>query len=255
MEEKKEKKIGKRTRNIFDPVSKTPFKLSRSKLELFLRCPRCFYLDRRRGIGRPDGPPFNLNIAVDTLLKKEFDIHRAKKEPHPLMKEYGIDAIPFTHTDLDKWRENFVGVQHHHARTNFLITGAVDDIWINPQEELMVVDYKATSTTKEITLDTEYRSAYKRQMEIYQWLLRQNGFAVSDIGYFVYVNGKTDRKAFDGKLEFDIQILPYEGGDAWVENCIVDAHKCLVGDGIPAPDASCDYCAYTDVVSKTLHDI
>lgn len=244
-----ERKTGKRTRNIFDPASKTPFKLSRSKLELFLRCPRCFYLDRRRGIGRPEGPPFNLNTAVDTLLKKEFDIHRAQKEPHPLMKEYGIDAIPYTHADLDKWRENFVGVQHHHVGTNFIITGAVDDIWINPAEELIVVDYKATSTTKEITLDTEYRMAYKRQMEIYQWLLRRNGFTVNDTGYFVYVNGKTDRAAFDGKLEFSVEILPYRGNDGWVEKCITDVHHCLTGGEIPAHDLTCDYCAYTDAVA------
>lgn len=245
-----EKKTGKRTRNIFDPRSKTPFKLSRSKLELFLRCPRCFYLDRRRGISRPEGPPFNLNTAVDTLLKKEFDIHRAQKEPHPLMKEYGINAIPFAHPDLDKWRENFVGVQYHHASTNFIITGAVDDIWINAAEELIVVDYKATSTTKEITLETEYRAAYKRQMEIYQWLLRKNGFAVNDTGYFVYVNGKTDRAAFDGKLEFSVQVLPYKGSDVWIEKCITDAHKCLITDEIPALDPACDYCAYADAVAS-----
>ncbi|MDO8743015.1 MAG: hypothetical protein Q7J30_00410, partial [Candidatus Azambacteria bacterium] len=76
----------KRSRNIFDPAAKAPFKLSRSKIDNFLACPRCFYLDRRLGVGQPPGFPFNLNKAVDTLLKKEFDIHRAAGNPHPLMK-------------------------------------------------------------------------------------------------------------------------------------------------------------------------
>ena len=67
----------KRTKNIYDPASKNPFKLSRSKIDLFLECPRCFYLHRRLGVGRPPGYPFTLNVAVDALLKKEFDIHRA----------------------------------------------------------------------------------------------------------------------------------------------------------------------------------
>ena len=62
-----------RTRNIYDPHSDKPFKLSRSRLELFLNCPRCFYMDRRLGVDRPPGFPFNLNSAVDALLKKEFD--------------------------------------------------------------------------------------------------------------------------------------------------------------------------------------
>jgi len=68
---------------LFDPSSKEPFKVSRSKLELFIECPRCFYLDRRLVVGRPPGYSFSLNSAVDALLKKEFDFHRAKQTPHP----------------------------------------------------------------------------------------------------------------------------------------------------------------------------
>ncbi|MDP3963468.1 MAG: PD-(D/E)XK nuclease family protein [bacterium] len=235
---------GKRSRNIYDPAAKTPFKLSRSKLENFTRCARCFYLDRRLGVGEPSGPPFTLNTAVDALLKKEFDVHRAMGTTHPLMRAYGIDAVPYQHKDLNAWRENFVGVQYHHAPTNFIITGAVDDIWINPKGELHVVDYKATSSDHEVTLDSEYRQAYKRQMEIYQWLLRQNSFDVSDMGYFVYANGRKDLKAFDGKLEFNVKILSYAGNDGWVEKTIVAAHRCLVADAMPAPAPTCAFCAY-----------
>lgn len=233
-----------RMKNVFDPKAKSPFKMSRSRLELFVGCPRCFYLDRRMGIDRPPGFPFTLNAAVDALLKKEFDIHRAKHEAHPLMTKYKIDAIPFAHENLNKWRENFVGVEYLHEPTNLLITGAVDDVWVNHKGELIVVDYKATSTTKEITLDEAYRAGYKRQMEIYQWLLRRNGFKVSDTGYFVYVNGKADRAAFDGKLEFDVDILTYKGSDKWVEKTIIAAHHCLSGEKIPEPAADCDYCNY-----------
>jgi RecB family exonuclease len=234
-----------RTRNIFDPKSQDSFRLSRSRLELFVECPRCFYLDRRKGIDRPPGFPFTLNSAVDALLKKEFDIHRAKGEPHPLMEKYKISAVPFAHEKMDAWRDSLRGgVTYLHEPTNFLVTGGVDDIWVNGDEELLVVDYKATSTTKEITLDEEYRAGYKRQMEIYQWLLRRNGFKVSDTGYFVYVNGKTDREAFDGKLEFDVDILPYKGNDDWVEEKLIEAHKCLMSEEIPKAAADCDYCNY-----------
>src|SRR5689334_223526 len=97
----------KRTRGLFDPNSKTPYKISRSKIDLFLNCPRCFYMDRRLGVGRPPGFPFHLNSAVDALLKKEFDVHRAAGTKHPLQKSYGINAIPFAHDDINIWRENF----------------------------------------------------------------------------------------------------------------------------------------------------
>ena len=101
----------KKTRGIFNLDTEEPFRISRSKIDLFMSCPRCFYLDRRLGIGRPPGFPFNLNTAVDTLLKKEFDIHRAKKTAHPFMEKYGMDAIPFQHEKRDEWRNNCEGVQ------------------------------------------------------------------------------------------------------------------------------------------------
>ena len=233
--------MNKRTRNIYDPTSEKPYKLSRSKLEMFMSCPRCFYIDRRLGVGRVSGPPFTLNSATDTLLKKEFDVHRANGEAHPLMKHYNIDAVPFQHKDLDKWRENFVGVQYLHEPSNLLVFGAVDDIWVEPSGKLIVVDYKSTSTTKEITLEDKWKQAYKRQMEIYQWLLRMNDFDVSDTGYFFYVNADTDKEAFDGKLEFDIQIIDYTGSDDWVEECVQYAHDCLVGDEIPDAAEDCEW--------------
>ena len=239
-----------RTRNLFDPESREPFKLSRSKLDLFLECPRCFYLDRRLGVGRPPGFPFSLNSAVDTLLKKEFDIHRASGSQHPLMKTYGLKAVPFAHEKIDEWRENFKGVQFLHELTNLIITGAVDDVWINPQQELIVVDYKSTSKEGEVNLDAEWQIGYKRQMEIYQWLLRHNGFKVSHTGYFVYVNGRTDLKAFDGKLEFKVKLIPYKGDDSWIEKTIFEAHECLLNNGIPPANKNCDYCSYTDAVQK-----
>ncbi|MFH1173342.1 MAG: PD-(D/E)XK nuclease family protein [bacterium] len=238
----------KRTKNIFTPQDQEPFKLSRSKIDLFFECPRCFYLDRRLGVSRPPGFPFNLNSAVDFLLKKEFDIHRAENEQHPLMEAYGLDLVPFNHQKLNEWRENFKGVQFHHQPTNLIITGAVDDIWVDKQKNLYVVDYKATSKDSEVNIDADWQKGYKRQMEVYQWLLRQNGFKVSNTGYFVYCNGKTDADAFDARLEFDIKIISYEGNDSWVEKTIMEAHKCLMADKLPKASIDCDYCRYREAV-------
>jgi hypothetical protein len=240
----------KRTHNLYDPKSKSTFKLSRSKIDLFLNCPRCFYLDRRLGVGQPPGYPFALNSAVDKLLKKEFDLHRASGTAHPLMKKYHIDAIPMPHEKLNDWRENFVGAQFLHKPTNFIITGAIDDVWINKKGELHIVDYKSTSKDGEVSLDAAWQIGYKRQMEIYQWLFRQNGFKVSKTGYFVYCNGDTDKKAFDAKLEFDIKIISYIGDDSWVEKTLVDAKKCLDADQIPVASPDCDFCAYHQAVSE-----
>ena len=235
----------RRTKNVFDPKSNEPFRLSRSKIDLFLNCPRCFYLDRRLGVGQPPGFPFNLNSAVDSLLKKEFDMHRAQNTAHPLMKSYGVDAVPLRHSKMDEWRDALrAGVSYHDGVTNFVLTGGVDDIWINPSGEFIVVDYKATSKEGEVSLDADWQIGYKRQVEFYQWLLRKNGFSVSSIAYFVYCNGTTDREAFDAKLEFDIKLIPYKGDDSWVEETVRSAHVCLMSGNIPPYGNDCDYCAY-----------
>src|ERR1039458_3347018 len=144
-----------RKRNLYTPGSTAPYPLSRSKVECFRKCPRCFYLDRRLGIQPPSMPPFTLNSAVDRLLKKAFDQYRALNQPHPLHAHLGV--LPFQHPDLNTWRNNFKGIRFLHERTTFLLSGAIDDVWVK-DGGLLVVDYKATSSKEEvITLNTEYR--------------------------------------------------------------------------------------------------
>lgn len=234
-----------RKNNLYDPHLRTPFKLSRSKIDLYLECPKCFYLDRRLGVSRPSMPGFSLNSAVDLLLKREFDLLRKDKKPHQLMRKYSVDAIPYAHPDLDKWRENFVGASYHHPETNFLVTGAIDDIWEKPDGQLIIVDYKSTSTKAEISLEDYYRQGYKKQLEVYQWIFKKMGFPVSSTGYFVYANAGKDRDRFDGKLEFHLTLIPYRGDNSWVEPSLRKIKELLDCDKIPSSGQKCEYCQYT----------
>lgn len=238
-----------RERNIPYRLGQTePFKVSRSKIELYMQCPRCFWLDTRLKIKRPDGPPFNINKAIDELFKKEFDTYRAKAEPHPLMVEYGVKAIPYTHTDLDTWRETFVGVTTIHKPTNLHVFGAVDDVWVTEDGQLIVVDYKATAKDREVGIDSDWQISYKRQMEVYQWLLHQNGFQVSSTGYFVYTNGRMDLDGFNNRVEFRTKVIPYTGHTDWIEPTLLKLKDCLEGNmppvGTAAMGGPCDFCSY-----------
>lgn len=246
--------IQKRKSNLYDPGSEFPFNISRSKIDMFFECPKCFYLDRKLGIPRPSMPGWSLNSAVDQLLKNEFDILRKNGESHKLMQEYEINAIPFSHPDLPTWRDDnyqHIGACIFHKKTNFNICGIIDDIWIDKKtKELYIVDYKATSTSKEISLEDEYKQGYKRQMEIYQWIFRQMGFKVSKTGYFVFANAGKNRPEFDGRLEFKVSILTHEANDSWVESTILDIKKCLDSDKIPASGENCEYCAFQRLTNK-----
>src|SRR3989344_3224832 len=137
---------------LYQPGATQPFKLSRSKIDMFLECPRCFYLARRLGVARPPIPAFTLNSAVDHLLKKEFDLLRKAKETHELMRKYHIDAVPYDHPQIDVWRENFTGIQYLHPETNLPIFGAVDDIWVDPRGSLAILSHTGSTAWIEPTL-------------------------------------------------------------------------------------------------------
>ena len=232
-------------RNLFKPNE--TLKLSRSGVELFMNCQKCFYLERKLNVKALSGFPFNLNSAVDELLKNEFDSYREQKKPHPYMIDIDRNLIPFQHEDLDKWRANFTGVQFHHKEFDLLLTGAVDDVWIDiDTEELIVVDYKSTSSKEEVNLDKEWQISYKRQMEFYQWLLKQNGFKVSNDGYFVYCNGIKNKESFDEVLEFRVKVLHYEGNDSWLEKVLLEIKTAIESDVIPSSSENCDTCSYVD---------
>ncbi len=238
----------------YRPGQTTPFKVSRSKIELYKQCPRCFWLDVRLKIKRPEGPPFNINKTIDELFKKEFDGYRVKGEPHPLMVEYKVDAVPFSHEKLDQWRETFVGVQFVHEPTNLLIFGGVDDLWVAPDGAVIVVDYKATSKGKEVDINADWQISYKRQVEVYQWLLRRNELTVSDTAYFVYANGRADLDGFNDRVEFRTKVIPYTGSDSWIERTLLEMKACMDGDMPPVGESimggECEFCAYARARTK-----
>lgn len=218
-------------------------KISRSKIELFLECQKCFWLDVVKNIKRPQPAPYTINSAIDYLLKQEFDIHRKKKVPHPAMIKHNIDALPYEHKDLDKWRHNFIGVQFYHQPTDFLVSGAIDDLWVNSKGELIVVDYKATGANQH-----QIYESYQRQMEIYQWLLKQNGFLVSPIGYFVFARVNKEEGFGNGEasLAFDLFIEPHIGDTSWVETSLKEARKIYDLDKPPPSSQNCEFCQYRD---------
>jgi hypothetical protein len=231
-------------KNYFIPG--TPFKFSRSKVELFKECPKCFYLDRVKGVSRPAGFPFSLNNAVDTLFKKEFDSYRSIQQPHPLFIANNLDLLPFQDPRMDDWRNNFKGIKTNYKGYDYY--GAVDDIWVDKAGTLYVIDYKATAKEEAITeLSTaSYHDTYRRQMEFYQWLFVQNGFKVSATGYFVYTTGDNTQPGFNNELKFRTHLIPYTGNHSWVQNTLDDLIACASQTTVPASNKDCSYCRFVE---------
>jgi hypothetical protein len=181
-------------------------------------------------------------------MKKEFDLYRSKGEPHPLVAAAGLDLVPFSHPDIDLWRNNFKGVSHKTEEGRFEIYGAVDDIWVDSKGVLYVVDYKATGRQQAVTeLGTGgFYDGYRRQMEVYQWLLRKNGFEVSNTGYWVYVTATQKQDSFENTLHFESNLVSYEGNTHWIEATLDSIFVNLNEPEVAGPGDDCDVCQFFD---------
>ncbi len=233
------------------------WKLSRSKIDFFYECPRCFYLDNVLGTKRPGFPAFNLNIAVDELFKKEFDIHRQNQTPHPIMTEYNIDAVPFHHNMMNTWRDPFVGITYKHESTGLVVSGGVDDVWVTPTGALIIVDYKSTSKEGKIEAlgDSPWEMQYTRQLGVYRWLLEKNGFEVEPIGYLVYANADKSKSEFSNRLEFITTLVPVETTVDWIDATLENIKSCLEQTHLPICGQGCEFCPYREAAGKKLQAV
>ena len=204
--------------SIYQKGTNETFKISRSKLNNFIDCPRCFYLERVKGLKDPGMPGWALNTAVDELLKKEFDHYRKIQKPHPFVTKNKLNFIPFQHEKIDYWRDALRGgIAFTDPDTNLEIHGGVYDIWFNPDnKELILVDYK----------------------------VRQMKFKVSDTAYFLVCNGLKTPDKFDAILQFDLTLVPYKTNDSWVKNKIIDMKKTLESKDVPEINKFCEKCLY-----------
>ncbi len=230
------------------------WRLSRSKIDFFFECPRCFWIDNKLGTKRPSFPSFNLNIAVDELFKKEFDVYRANQTQHPLIKKYNLDAVPFAHKNMDQWRDPFVGIEHTDPVTGLTVSGGVDDIWVKPDGTLIIVDYKSTSKEGTISSlgDSPWDQQYTRQLGIYRWLLEKNGFSVDTTGYLVYANASKNEAAFDDKLVFETTLVPVQTDIDWIPPTLLAIKENLESGDIPKSGHNCEFCPYREACGKKL---
>ena len=220
-------------------------RLSRSKIELFIECPRCFYADVNLKKKRPSTLPFTLNNAVDSLLKKEFDEFRQKGVPHPIQQNTGF--VPAAHDSLETWRSPFKGgISYFDERHACSYYGAIDDIWINEYGQWAVVDYKATAKETAVTVLPEWASAYKRQLSFYNHLFQKNGYNMYDRGFLVYMTAITSHPNLGSHLKFEANLIEVELDMYWIEPTLNAIHEILGQSHMPEKSKSCNYCQFIE---------
>jgi hypothetical protein len=144
--------------------------LSPNSLNLFLECPKCFWMEKNAGIKRPPAYPYTLNLAMDSLLKEEFDDYRKKGIPHPIFEENGIRAHLFGNQKIiDQWRSNLSGIRYFDSKTKAALFGAPDDVLQFDGKKIAPMDYKSTGSPSLNIYDR-----FQLQMVTYTFLMEQN---------------------------------------------------------------------------------
>ena len=274
-------------RGIKDEISHTKYKniddiwLSRSAFDDFKKCQRCFYLIRVKGFIPPGCPKFTMNSTTDKLLKKEFDKYRKLQKPHQILIDKNLDyIIPYKneetavniygdpiintttnkpYTKMEAWRTNFHGIQARFNKTNYVLNGSVDDIWLNTKDNsLILVDYKSQANKNQVNQETywigDFKSGYQRQLDFYVYLLKQQNFKekISDDVYLLVVNARGLEDSFDNKLLFESTLIHTKAKTDYLENEIQEMIRVFESKEVPESNKMCINCAYARQRSK--HD-
>ena len=273
----------KRHRGKFDPDHPAPYELSRGRVENYLKCKACFWLEQLHLVKPPEMPSFTINTTTDILLKRDADAVRGKRSL-PLWEAHGLGhMIPFEHEHLAHWTNSLhYGLDETyfntvHEDTHIKFGGGIDDVFLNTQtDQIHIVDYKSQAQgtrspdkyePKPASLDDPWKIGYKRQMDMYVWVARQKGFDVSNTGYFVYVDAQhkgiegmlIDEDPFKAWMLFTASIIAYEADPSWVEPTLIEIKNFLLSqttcpDHTPKGDnfTGCDVGRYAKQMMEAL---
>ncbi len=219
-------------------------KLSPSSLNLFLECPRCFYLQIIKKERRPPIPFPSLPSGMDNILKVHFDNFMEKDQLPPELEELKGYKL-FKDKELLKiWRSNFKGIQYLDKKSNILLRGAVDNI-LTKKDKLIVLDYK----TRGYPVKEDTHEHYINQMDLYNFLLRKNKYKTENYTYliFYYPNKVTET----GEVIFDTKLIKVKINPKRGEKVFKEAIKILQGKE-PKESKDCGFCKLRNNTTQNI---
>jgi len=212
-----------------------PHKFSPSSLSLLKECPRCFWLKFNKNIKRPEGIFPSLPSGMDRILKTHFDLFMEKNKLPPELKELKNISLFNDKELLTIWRNNFKGIQWTDENGN-LFRGAIDNI-LKKGEKLIVLDYK----TRGYALKEDTAEHYQDQLDIYNLLLRKNGYKTEDYAYLLFYH--PDKVNEKGNVVFNIDLIKMTVNVKNAEDIFKKALEVLNGE-IPKADEECEFCKW-----------
>lgn len=212
-------------------------RLSPSTLNLFLECPRCFWLQINEGIHRPRGIFPSLPGGMDLVIKDYFDKYREKNELPPELQGKINAHLLHDHALLNKWRNWRTGLAYKDENLNVTLFGALDDC-LEDNGKYMPLDYKTRGSAPK---DGDSEKYYGNQLDCYSLLLKENGYPVGDYGYLVYYFPEHVEE--NGTVIFNVKPIQLKIDPERARKTLKDAMKLLSGP-VPAHHSECEYCIW-----------
>ncbi len=239
-------------RKLYVKDNLNAFSISRSKIDLFFDCNRCFYLDQKYGIKRPHGTPLVINNFVVNHYKNILNEFRLKQEVYPDSKKIKRKLIPSNIDSLNNWNHPFKGISYIHKKTNFRLKASLDDVWqCEETKKFFPVIIKSTSRKKDINSDSIW-PGYWKQLSLYSYLLSKNSLDVSNSGVLVYLNASENFPSNHQKIDFELLIFEKELELLWIEPTLEIIYKTLNSDNLPLNHNSCKYCRYQTNIQRVI---
>lgn len=203
--------------------------LSHTGVEVLERCPRCFWLQYKKGIRQPEGIVSRLANRFDAVIKNYFDGYRALGTFPPMVegKFEGKLQNPFQ--------------EKYYVRINdkYGFWGKLDECLENAKGELTPVDFKTASSDPR---EKEILAAYRSQIDDYVFLIKNNKKKVTGAGFLVYFFPDLSKELHNG-FPMILHIQKLEGDPENTQRRIENAIKILESD-IPDSSDSCVFCNY-----------
>lgn len=211
-------------------------------LNLFLECPRCFWLRYREGVHRPDTIFPSLPGGMDRILKDYFDSFRTKDKLPPELEGKVEGKLYSDMERMDAWRNWRKGLRFEDPKLDAVLKGAIDDCLID-DGYYIPLDFKTRGSAPKEGQSEEY---YQNQLDCYTFLLKNSGCKTRDHAYLVYYY--PDFINEDHMVKFDVSVVKLKTSAERVYKVFQDAVNCFRGP-IPPRHTECGYCAwYSDLL-------
>jgi CRISPR/Cas system-associated exonuclease Cas4 (RecB family) len=214
------------------------YKLSPSRMNLFFECERCFWLRVNKKINRPSGPFPSLPSGVDQKVKNHFDRFRQKDESPPELEDLDLTLLEDSQF-LQKARSWRTEPKLRLNELNAILRGGVDDLLEDQSGNIVVMDYKTRGyPPKEDSGAPDY---YRRQVNLYNLILRENGYKTKEYGLILYFY--PEKFTESGGFLFHTEIRKVDVDMEKARKMVEDAVNTLEGE-IPEHSENCDFCEW-----------